>query len=84
MAERYGAPINAKKNSAPCSPATSTNTTPPTWSTAGARAQRSRLEPFIKAARTIRAHRAEILAAIRLGLSNARLEGLNRRVRPGW
>ena len=46
-----------------------------------ARAQRSRLEPFIKAARTIRAHRDGILAAIRLGLSNARLEGLNQRVR---
>ncbi len=46
-----------------------------------ARAQRSRLEPFVKAARTIRAHRDGILAAIRLGLSNARLEGLNQRVR---
>lgn len=46
-----------------------------------ARAQRSRLEPFVKAARTIRAHRDGILAAIRLGLSNGRLEGLNNRVR---
>lgn len=46
-----------------------------------ARAQRSRLEPFIKAARTFRAHRAGILAAITRGLSNGRLEGLNRRVR---
>ena len=46
-----------------------------------ARAQRSRLEPFVKAARIIRAHRNGILAAIRLGLSNARLEGLNQRVR---
>lgn len=46
-----------------------------------ARAQRSRLEPFVKAARTIRAHRDGILAAIRLGLSNGRLEGLNNRIR---
>jgi transposase len=46
-----------------------------------ARAQRSRLEPFVKAARTIRAHRHGILAAIDRGLSNGRLEGLNRRVR---
>jgi transposase len=46
-----------------------------------ARAQRSRLEPFVKAARTIRKHRDGILAAIERGLSNGRLEGLNRRVR---
>ena len=46
-----------------------------------ARVQRSRLEPFIKAGRTIRRHRDGILAAIRLGLTNARLEGLNQRVR---
>lgn len=46
-----------------------------------ARVQRSRLEPFIKAGRTIRTHREGILAAIRLGLTNARLEGLNQRVR---
>lgn len=46
-----------------------------------ARAQRSRLEPFVKAARTFRTHRMGILAAIARGLSNGRLEGLNRRVR---
>jgi len=46
-----------------------------------ARVQRSRLQPFIKAGRTIRKHRDGILAAIRLGLTNARLEGLNQRVR---
>src|SRR3954468_19217831 len=40
-----------------------------------------RLRPFVKAARTLRRHRAGILAAIRLGLSNGRLEGLNSRVR---
>jgi hypothetical protein len=37
--------------------------------------------PFIKLARTIRRHHAGILAAIRLGLSNGRLEGLNSRIR---
>jgi transposase len=44
-------------------------------------ASRSQLEPFIKLARTIRRHREGILAAIRLGLSNGRLEGLNSRIR---
>ena len=44
-------------------------------------ASRSRLDPFLKLARTIRRHRAGILAAIRLGLSNGRLEGLNSRIR---
>jgi transposase len=44
-------------------------------------ASRSRLEAFVKLARTIRRHRAGILAAIRLGLNNGRLEGLNSRIR---
>jgi len=44
-------------------------------------ASRSRLDPFIKLARTIRRHRDGILAAIRLGLSNGRLEALNSRIR---
>ncbi len=44
-------------------------------------ASRSRLTPFVKLARTIRRHRTGILAAIRLGLSNGRLEGLNSRIR---
>jgi transposase len=44
-------------------------------------ASRSRLTPFVKLARTIRRHRPGILAAIRLGLSNGRLEGLNSRIR---
>ena len=44
-------------------------------------ASRSRLQPFVKLARTIRRHRPGILAAIRLGLSNGRLEGLNSRIR---
>jgi transposase len=44
-------------------------------------ASRSRLRPFIRLARTIRRHRAGVLAAIRLGLTNGRLEGLNSRIR---
>jgi transposase len=44
-------------------------------------ASRSRLEPFTKLARTIRRHRDGILNAIRLGLNNGRLEGLNSRIR---
>jgi transposase len=44
-------------------------------------ASRSRLEPFVKLARTIRRHRDGILAAIRLKLTNGRLEGLNSRIR---
>lgn len=45
------------------------------------RAQRSRIPEFIKAARTIRTHRAGIDAAITRGLSNGRHEGLNNKVR---
>ena len=44
-------------------------------------ASRSRLKPFVRLARTLRAHRDGILAAIRLGLSNGRLEGLNSKIR---
>jgi len=44
-------------------------------------ASRSRLQPFVKLARTIPRHRAGILAAIRLGLSNGPLEGLNSPIR---
>jgi len=44
-------------------------------------ASRSKLRPFVKLARTIRRHREGILSAIRLGLSNGRLEGLNSKVR---
>jgi transposase len=35
----------------------------------------------MRLARTLRTHRHGILAAIRLGLSNGRLEGLNSRIR---
>jgi transposase len=44
-------------------------------------ASRSQLKPFVKLARTIRNYKDGILAAVRLGLSNARLEGLNSKVR---
>lgn len=44
-------------------------------------ASRSRLKPFVKLARTIRKHKAGVLAAIELGLSNGRLEGLNSKIR---
>jgi transposase len=44
-------------------------------------ASRSRLKPFVKLARTLRARRAGVLAAIRLGLSNGRMEGLHSKVR---
>ena len=44
-------------------------------------ASRSRLRPFVRLARTLREHRRGILAAISLGLSNGRLEGLNSKIR---
>ena len=48
------------------------------WLTA---ATHSKLKPFVKLARTLREHRDGILNAIRLGLSNSRLEGLASRIR---
>ena len=45
------------------------------------RAQRSGMKPFVSLAKTIRKRREAILAAVRLGINNARHEGLNRRVR---
>jgi transposase len=44
-------------------------------------ALRSRLAPFVKLARTIRRRREHIINALRLGLTNGRVEGLNNRVR---
>ena len=44
-------------------------------------ASRSRLRPFVRLARTLREHRDGILAAIRLRLSNGRLEDLNGKIR---
>jgi len=45
------------------------------------KAARSRLEPFVKLTGTVRTHREGILAAIRLGINNARVEALNNKVR---
>ena len=45
------------------------------------KAARSRLDPFVTLAATIRKHRHGILAAIRLGINNARVEALNNKVR---
>jgi transposase len=42
---------------------------------------RSRIPAFVKLSRTIRKERDRILAAIELGLSNSKLEGLNSKVR---
>jgi transposase len=43
-------------------------------------ASRSRLAPFVKLARTLRRHRDGILAAIVLGMSNGRMEGINNKI----
>ncbi len=48
---------------------------------AGVGVARSRLKPFIKLARTIRKHKAGVLAAVKIGISNGRLEALNSKVR---
>jgi transposase len=45
------------------------------------KASRSGLKPFLTLAQTIRKRREGILAAVRLGVNNARHEGLNGRVR---
>jgi transposase len=44
-------------------------------------ASRSRLKPFVTLARTIRKHKAGVLAAIELGINNGRLEALNSKIR---
>jgi len=46
-----------------------------------ARAQRCRLDPFIRCARTMRERRELILNALEHGISNGRVEGLNTKVR---
>jgi transposase len=43
-------------------------------------ASRSKLRPFVKLASTLRKYREGILDAIRFGLSNGRLEGLNNKI----
>lgn len=45
------------------------------------RASRSRLAPFVKAAKTMRDRRPIIVNAIEAGISNGRVEGLNTKVR---
>ena len=45
------------------------------------RLARSRLAPFVRLGKTIRKHRAGILAAIRLGINQGRTEALNNKVR---
>jgi transposase len=42
---------------------------------------RSRIPAFVRLSRTIRAHRDGILAAVELGLSNSKLEGLASKIR---
>ncbi len=44
-------------------------------------ASRSKLKPFIKAAKTIRRHKEGILAYIKERLTNALAEGINNRLR---
>src|SRR5262249_61815927 len=42
---------------------------------------RSRIPAFVALSRTVRANRDRILAAVELGLSNSKLEGLNSKIR---
>lgn len=44
-------------------------------------ARRSRLTPFVRLARSIRDHRATIVTTLQYGLSNARVESVNTRIR---
>lgn len=44
-------------------------------------AARSRLQPFVRLGRTIRKHLEGILLAVETGLTNARLEGTNNKIR---
>ena len=44
-------------------------------------ASRSRMPAMVALSKTIRAHRHDILAAVELGLSNSKLEGLNSKIR---
>ena len=46
-----------------------------------ARASRSRIPAMVDLSRTVRKHRESILAAVDLGLSNSKLEGLNSKIR---
>ena len=44
-------------------------------------ARRSRLAPFVRLARSIRSHQATIVSTLQYGLSNARVESVNTRIR---
>jgi len=44
-------------------------------------ATRSRLRPFVRLARTLREHLEGVLTAVQTGLTNARLEGINNKIR---
>jgi transposase len=46
-----------------------------------ARACRCRIPAMVALSKTIRAHRRQMLAAVELGLSNSKLEGLNSKIR---
>lgn len=46
-----------------------------------ARASRCRIKPIVDLVRRMRKHRDGILAAVELGLSNSRLEGINAKIR---
>ena len=46
-----------------------------------ARASRCRIPAMLDLSRSIRRHRDQILAAVELGLSNSKLEGLNSKIR---
>ena len=46
-----------------------------------ARSSRSRIPAMLALSRTVRKHRTSILAAVDLGLSNSKLEGLNSKIR---
>ena len=43
-------------------------------------ASRSKLTPFVRVAKTLRSYKDGVLATLRLGLSNGRLEGINNKV----
>ena len=42
---------------------------------------RSRIPAFVTLSKTVRANRERVLAAVELGLSNSKLEGLNSKIR---
>jgi transposase len=46
-----------------------------------ARACRCRIPAMVALSKTVRAHRPQILAAVELGLSNSKLEGLSSKIR---